>query len=192
MNEEEARSVRRICFLYMSCKTPQAIAKIFMDDGIKSSMGKDKWQFSTILSILQNEKYKGDALVQKTYVLDFKTHKPKKNNVQMQQYYQENYHETIAPPHELFLAKVEMKRRKGLGYKYNCTNFFTCKLICSECGDFYGAKVWNSNDKYRKVVFQCNYKFTEETKYYIEKNYGNLDNLLKIQIESTINLLKNS
>lgn len=50
-------------------------------DGIKSSMGKDKWQFSTILSILKNEKYKGDALVQKNYVPDFKRTSQRKTMV---------------------------------------------------------------------------------------------------------------
>ncbi len=148
----------------MSGKTPQAIAKILMDDGIKSPMGKDKWQISTVLSILKNEKYKGDALVQKTYVPDFKTHKPKKNNGEMQQYYQENHHKPIIPPHEWDLVQVEIERRKGLGYKYNCTNIFTCKLVCGECGGFYGAKVWHSNDKYRKVVFQCNHKYDGDKK----------------------------
>lgn len=164
INEEEAKIIRRIYSLYMSGKTPQAIAKILMDDGIKSPMGKDKWRISTVLSILKNEKYKGDALVQKTYVPDFKTHKPKKNNGEMQQYYQENHHEPIIPPHEWDLVQVEMERRKGLGYKYNCTNIFTCKLVCGECGGFYGAKVWHSNDKYRKVVFQCNHKYDGDKK----------------------------
>lgn len=54
-----------------------------------------------------------------------------------------------------------MKKRKELGYTYNCTNTFSSKLICGDCGGFYGLKVWHSNDKYRKEVYRCNDKFNK-------------------------------
>lgn len=55
------------------------IAKKLTERGIHSPGGKEKWHRSTILSILQNEKYKGSALLQKSFTTDFLTKKTKKN-----------------------------------------------------------------------------------------------------------------
>jgi len=75
--EKEAEIVRQIYRLFMEGKTPRKIATILTEQGIKTPKGKEIWQVTTILSILTNEKYKGSALLQKKFTVDFLTKKQK-------------------------------------------------------------------------------------------------------------------
>jgi len=159
INEEQAEVVRLIYKLFMKGKTLTYIAKFLEDNGYKTPMGKDKWRISTLESILRNEKYKGDALICKTYVKDFLEHKLVKNNGEVDQVYVEGHHDPIIEPHQWELVQVELDRRKNLSLGYKCKSAFSSKLICSHCGSFYGQKVWHSNDKYRKTIYRCNSKF---------------------------------
>ena len=77
--EDEAKIIRKIYQLFLEGQTVQMIADHLTKQGIPTPMGKENWRVSTIMSILQNEKYKGDALLQKTYVADFLTKRVKKN-----------------------------------------------------------------------------------------------------------------
>lgn len=146
----------------MRGKTTTWICRYLESQGIKSPMGKDEWRISTVESMLTNEKYKGDARIRKTYVKNFLTHELVKNNGEVESFYVSEHHEPIISPEDWEMVQVEIKRRKDLKFSYNCTNIFSSKLVCSDCGRFYGQKVWHSNDKYRKVVYQCNGKFNKE------------------------------
>ena len=122
------------------------------------------WYSSTVQSILQNEKYKGDALLQKSYTVDFLTKKKKINEGEVPQYYVENSHPAIIEPETFDLVQLEMKRRKeAKGYKTG-GSCFSGKIVCGECGSFYGSKVWHSNSKYKRTIWQCNHKFKNEKK----------------------------
>ena len=82
---------------YESClegATPAEIAAALTEQGIKSPMGNDLWSAGTVRSILRNEKYCGDALMQKTYTKDFRTHKSVKNT-DLNMYFKENHHTAI-------------------------------------------------------------------------------------------------
>ena len=92
---EEAELVQRIYRLFMQGKTPHAIGKILTVEGIPTPAGKEKWQSSTIESILQNEKYRGDARLQKKFTVDFLQKKMKVNEGEVPQYYVENSHPAI-------------------------------------------------------------------------------------------------
>lgn len=162
IDEEQAVVVRRIYRDFLSGSTPLIIAKSLMKDGIKSPMGNDRWNASTVRNILKNEKYKGDALLQKHYTVDFLTKKQKKNEGEVPQYYVENSHEAIISPEMFEIVQLEFERRSGLNGKYSGTDILTSKIICGECGGSYGAKVWHSNDKYRKKIYQCNRKYNGE------------------------------
>lgn len=164
INEEQAKIVRMIYKLFMKGKTITYIAKFLEDNGYKTPMGKDKWRLSTIESILTNEKYKGDALICKTYVKDFLEQKPVKNNGEVDQVYVENHHDPIIEPNQWELVQIEIARRKELRFSFNCTNTFSSKLVCGDCGKFYGQKVWHSTTNYRKQVYQCNDKFNKSHK----------------------------
>jgi len=115
------------------------------------------------LSILQNEKYKGDALLQKRFTVDFLTKKTKVNEGEVPQYYVENSHPAIIEPEVFDLVQAEIKKRKSHGRHQSGIGCFSGKIICGECGGLYGSKVWHSNSKYRRTVWQCNNKFKNGT-----------------------------
>lgn len=157
--EEEAKIVRFIYSLFIKGKTASWIAKHLTENGIKTPAKKDIWQKSTVDSILTNEKYKGDALLQKKFTIDFLEKKMKKNEGEIPQYYVENSHPAIIDPVEWEQVQVEFARREQLGRTYSSKSIFSSKLVCVDCGGFYGQKVWHSTSKYRKVIWQCNKKF---------------------------------
>ena len=80
---------------YLEGYSTYKIACELTEMGVKTPAGKDKWHPSSVMSILQNEKYKGDALLQKTFTKDFLTHKLVVNNGGVPQYYVEGHHEGI-------------------------------------------------------------------------------------------------
>ena len=164
VNEEEAKVVRLIYKLFLEGKTSTGICKPLEHLGIRSPGGRSKWSESTVTSILQNEKYKGDALLQKTFTVDFLTKKTKVNEGEVPQYYVENNHEAIITPIEFDMVQAEIARRKQLGRNYSGSGIFASKLICGDCGGFYGQKVWHSNDPYRKTIWRCNSKFRKGQK----------------------------
>ena len=159
---EEAELVQRIYKLFMQGKTAHAIAKILTAEGIPTPAGKEKWQASTIESILQNEKYRGDARLQKKFTVDFLQKKMKVNEGEVPQYYVENSHPAIIEPEEWNLVQAEFSRRKALGSRYSSSSVFSSMIICGDCGSAYGSKVWHSTSKYRRTIWQCNDKFKGE------------------------------
>ena len=159
VNQEEAKIVRLIYRKFMEGFTPIGICGMLDEMGIPTPAGKNHWRESTILSILSNEKYKGDALLQKTFTVDFLTKKHKRNEGEVQQYYVAGNHEAIIPPEEFEQVQAELARRKRAGRTFSGNSVFASKLICGDCGGFYGQKVWHSNDPYRKVVWRCNRKY---------------------------------
>lgn len=157
--ESEAEIVRQIYRLFIEGKTFSAIARHLTNAGIPSPAGKKRWPVRTVASILTNEKFKGEALLQKSYCADFLTKKMVVNNGEIPQYYVKNSHPAIIAPDEFDAVQVEIQRRKKLGRPLTCQSPLSAKLVCCECGGFYGAKVWASNTKHRKVVWQCNDKY---------------------------------
>lgn len=157
---EEAEIVRHIYHLFISGKTVSHIAKALASEGVPTPTGKiTKWSPTTIESILTNEKYKGDALLQKKFTTDFLTKKMKINEGEVPQYYVENSHPAIISPEEFDAVQTEFQRRKSLGRRYSGQSVLSARIVCSECGDYYGSKVWHSNSKYRRTVWRCNSKF---------------------------------
>ena len=159
---EQAEIVKRIYSLFMQGKTTCAIAKLLTAEDIPTPGGKTKWQSSTIESILQNEKYRGDARLQKTFTVDFLQKKMKVNEGEVPQYYVENSYPAIIDPHEWDLVQAEFSRRKELGRRYSSSSIFSTVTVCGDCGVRYGSKVWHSTDKYRRTIWQCNDKFKGE------------------------------
>ena len=161
---EEAEIVRSIYRMFMAGKNPTAIARHLTQQKIPTPGGKQNWQSATVESILRNEKYKGSALLQKRYTVDFLTKTMKVNEGEVPQYYVEDSHPAIIRPEEWEAVQAEIARRKGKGKRHDCGSPFSGKIICGDCGSVYGSKVWHSNDKYRRVIWQCNSKFKNETK----------------------------
>lgn len=158
--EEEAKVIRRIYRDFISGKTPFIIAKELTADRIRTPCHKEVWGASTIMHILQNEKYKGSALLQKTFTEDFLLKKTKVNEGEVPQYFIEHSHEAIINPEEWETVQLEIERRKKLR-QYSGKSVLGSKIICEDCGGFFGPKVWNSTDKYRRIVWQCNRKYVK-------------------------------
>ena len=112
---EEAETVRWIYSLFLSGKTTSSIASFLTREGIPTPAGKKKWAASTVESILKNEKYKGDALLQKAFTVDFLTKKQKKNEGEVPQYYVENSHPAIIDPAEWKLVQRSWSAGKPSG-----------------------------------------------------------------------------
>ena len=162
--ESEAEIVRLLYRLIMEGKTSSAIAKYLADSNIPSPGGKKRWQVATVDSILTNEKYKGDALLQKRFTVDFLSKKMKDNEGEVPQYYVQNSHPAIIDPDEFDAVQVELERRKKLGRPAACQSPLSTKLVCGDCGGYFGSKVWGSNTKYRRMIWRCNDKYKGDSK----------------------------
>ena len=112
IDPEQAEIVRRIYREYLEGKSMDKIAKGLEADGILTGAGKRKWWTSTINKILRNEKYIGDALLQKTFTIDFLSKKRIKNNGTMPQYYVEGDHDAIISKEVFLLVQEELVRRR--------------------------------------------------------------------------------
>lgn len=159
INEEQAKTVRLIYHLFLEGKTPHGIAKELTARKLPTPCGNVLWHPSTVKSILTNEKYKGDALLQKRYTESFLTKKLKVNQGEVPQYYVEDDHTAIIPPEVFDTVQREMASRKSGTGRYSGVDKLSTKIKCGQCGGSYGPKVWHSTDKYRRVVYQCRHKY---------------------------------
>lgn len=164
INEEQAKTVRRIYGMFLRGQSTYAIARILTGENVPTPAGKSTWYASTVNSILTNEKYKGDALLQKTYTTDFLTKKKKINKGEVPQYYVKNNHEAIIKTDIFDSVQKMMQTVKSGNNRRSSVSIFSSKIKCGECGSWYGPKVWHSNDKYRRVVWRCNHKFDNDRK----------------------------
>lgn len=161
--EEEAKIIREIYSRFLEGETVRAIADYLTRQGIPTPRGKEQWSVSTIMSILTNEKYKGDALLQKTYTADFLTKTVKRNHGEVPQYYIKDSHPAIIDPETFELVQQEIERRHPNRRQLHRNSPFTAKIICGDCGGYYGRKVWHSNSKHRKYIWRCNKKYQTGT-----------------------------
>ena len=161
IDPEQAEIVRRIYREYLQGQSMDKIAASLEADGILTGAGNTKWHTSTINKILRNEKYMGDALLQKTYTTDFLTKKRIKNNGTVPQYYVEDDHEAIIPKDIFLLVQEELVRRRvvhtsdnGKRHCYSCKHCFAQIVFCGECGEFYRRVHWN-NRGCKSIVWRC-------------------------------------
>lgn len=160
INPEQAETVKRIYREYLEGASCQQIARGLERDGIRTARGNTRWHDSSIRLILENEKYMGDALLQKTYTVDFLKKKRIKNNGEMPQYYVEDDHEAIIPK-ELFLKVQEEIARRGsqvdcIGRRrgFSSKHCFTNLMYCAECGEPFRRVHWN-NRGCKSIVWRC-------------------------------------
>lgn len=161
VNQEEAKIIQRIFTDYLSSKGVFTIAKELNDEGVPTIKG-GKWQESTILQILRNEKYKGDAHLQKYYTPDFLMHRTYKNTGEVDSYYIEGNHPPIITNEMWERVQEEIVRRaeekgnvEGDRDKYAKRYPLTGMLYCSKCGFSLRRRTWNSKHSCRKIVWQC-------------------------------------
>lgn len=168
IDEKQAKIVRRIYKDYLDGKGPNRIARELEDEGVPNWNGKSKWYESSLRKMLSNEKYKGDALLQKTYTVDFLTKKRADNNGEVPQYYVEESHPAIIDKEIWEAVQLEMERRRDFAKKYNISkldyaticNPFAGRVICGCCGGVFGRKIWHStSENLRRKVWMCNNRY---------------------------------
>ncbi len=165
--EEEAEIIRQIYRDFLSGKSISQIAKELTEKGIITPGGKKNWSISTVRSILSNEKYKGDAILQKTYTVDYLTKQTKKNEGEKAKYIVTDSHEPIIDPAAYDRAQRELSRRRtARPRKAGNDSPLANRLVCGDCGAFYGHKVWRSGgkNKNRYDVWYCNHRYSGEDK----------------------------
>lgn len=157
----EAEIVKRIYREYLQGASLKQIGDGLMDDGILTAAGKAKWRPESVKKILKNEKYIGDALLQKTYTVDVLTKKRVKNNGIVPQYYVENSHEPIIPRELYMQVQEEMLRRTNLHSGadrkkrvYSSKYALSSIVYCPKCGDIYRRIAWNNRGKH-SIVWRC-------------------------------------
>ena len=113
---EQAKIVKMIYRLFVEGMMPSIIATHLTKQGTPTPAGKKKWQCTTVESILTNEKYKGDAILQKSFCVDFLTKKMKPNQGEVPKYYVENSHPAIIEPTAFDEVQAELARRRQAKY----------------------------------------------------------------------------
>lgn len=184
---------------FLNGKGPSCIARELKDEVVLTWNGKTKWYEGTIKKILSNEKYKRDALIQKTYTVVFLIKKRVENNGEVPQYYVEDSHPAIIDKDTWEAVQLEMERRRifceehGIKKLYTSTtdNPFSGRIICGKCVRAYGRKVWNSTDEgLRRIVWRCNDKYTEKGKVGCDNRHVEDEVFYKAFIEAIMQLLK--
>lgn len=175
---EQAEIVRRIFRMYLEGSSILEITRTLEADKIKTVTGKDTWHPGVIEKMLSNEKYMGDALLQKTYTVDFLTKKRVKNEGIVPQYYIEDNHEAIVPKEIFYKVQEEKTRRANLNKaavtrkanklkkeksKYSSKYALTEILVCAECGHPYRRQVWSKYGQ-KSAVWRCENRLKNGTK----------------------------
>lgn len=162
VDEDEAKIVRRIFREYLEGASFRDIANGLEKDKIRTGGKRYKWHLSTIRGILRNEKYMGDALLQKTITTDFIEKIRIKNDGTVPQYYVKDSQDPIIARDIFMLVQEEMTRRANLtsgvdGKKkrvYSSKYALSSICTCTKCGDIYRRIAWNNRGK-KSTVWRC-------------------------------------
>ncbi len=155
VNRQQAKIVVRLFEEFLSGKTVDYIAREFKKEKIKSWDGKYNWQASTLDSMLRNEKYMGDAILQKSYTVDFLSKKRVMNDGSIQMFHIEEDHDAIIDIETWEAVQQEIERRQQY-CKVHGTNAysqkteinpFSCKIICGTCGHTYSRVIYRPDGK---------------------------------------------
>lgn len=163
---DQAEVVRKIYDMFLSGTPVRGIQEYLNENAVPNINGEPKWARSAIDSILTNEKYCGDVLLQKTYIDDCINKKVKKNTGQLPMYLVQNHHEGIIR-HETFDAvqaelahrsagKSPSKKNAPTGRsRYSSKYALSDRLYCGECGTRYQRCTWRNRDGSKRIVWRC-------------------------------------
>ena len=165
IDEEQAETVKIIYDRFLAGDSLKQIAEKLQNEKRLSPSGKSEWSTATIRSILSNEKYKGDAIINKTFTVDCLTKEIRKNNGERPKYYVENNHPAILDAEKFGRVQEELARRVGkkkvkeIGTKteqgkYSSKYALTELLICGECHTPYRRCTWTAHGE-KQIVWRC-------------------------------------
>jgi len=167
VNRKQAAIVQRLYYEFLSGKTVDYIKRILEREGVVNWDGSTKWQVTTLQSMLENEKYKGDTILQKSYTVDFLTKKRVFNQGEIQKFYIEDDHEAIIEPWIWECVQLEIERRKRYLEEHgtkSCSNNteknpFASKIVCGECNKVFTRKGWRSSTGETRKIWQCSERY---------------------------------
>lgn len=163
VNKPQAKIVVRLYEEFLSGKTVDYIARNFKAEKLKSWDGKSNWQASTLDLMLRNEKYMGDAILQKSFTADFLTKKRVMNDGSIQMYHIEEDHEPIIDIETWQAAQAELERREKY-CKAHFTNAYSQrgevnpfygKIICGNCNHIYSRVMYTARSGRRIIKWRC-------------------------------------
>ena len=163
---EQAEIVRKIYDLFLSGTPIRGILEYLNANSIPNISGESQWAKNAVNSILTNEKYCGDVLLQKTYIDDCINKKVKKNTGQLPMYLVQNHHEGIISRETFDAAQAELSRRNAgrspskknapTGRsRYSSKYALSDRLYCGECGTRYQRCTWRNRDGSKRIVWRC-------------------------------------
>lgn len=171
---EEAETVKLIYTMFLDGHSMKNIALILHVKGIHTKTGSTEWRTNTITRILQNEKYVGDALLQKTFTSDCITHKVVKNHGERPMYLVTNHHDPIIDRDTYNRVQQELARRNSKRKisdktvteqgKYSSKYALSELLICGHCGTPYRRTTWAARGK-KQIVWRCLSRLEHGKKY---------------------------
>lgn len=170
---EEAEVIRMIFNSYLQGASLLTIKKKLEAGGVLTARGNKKWSSESVQRILQNEKYCGDVLLQKTFIEDVLTGVSKKNTGQLPQYYIENNHEGIVTKQMFREVQAEIARRNSKSAanqrkrhqgRYNSKYALSERLVCGDCGSPYKRVTWNIHGR-KQIVWRCVNRLEYGTKF---------------------------
>lgn len=162
INEEGAKVVRYIFDRYVAGAGSTMIARELNEQGIMTIKG-NPWSTSSVMGIINNEKYKGDILLGKTFTVDPISKRRLENLGEEDRFYIKDHHEPIISE-ETFERAQEIRSRRngnrksatpGKREKFSRQYAFSCMLECGFCGGSLSRRRWHSSSKYKKTIWQC-------------------------------------
>lgn len=178
VNEEGAKVVRYIFDRYVAGAGSTMIARELNEQGHLTIKG-NPWVSSSVMGIINNEKYKGDILLGKTFTVDPISKRRLENLGEEDRFYIHDHHEPIISE-EIFARAQEIRNRRngnrksatyGKREKYSRQFAFSCMLECGFCGASLSRRRWHSSSKYKKTIWQC-VKATKEGKRFCPDSKG--------------------
>ena len=178
INEEGAEVVRYIFDRYVAGAGSSMIARELNEQGITTIRG-NSWTSSSVMGIINNEKYKGDILLGKTFTVDPISKRRLENFGEEDRFYIKDHHEPIISA-ETFARAQEIRERRNGGRKsvtpgkrekYSRQYAFSCLLECGFCGANLSRRRWHSSSKYKKTIWQC-VKSTKDGKRFCPDSKG--------------------
>lgn len=175
VNAEQAETVRKIYELYLSGQTLRNIKETLETGGFKNTAGTTEWTTSNLRTILSDEKYCGDVLLQKAFIRDCISKQVIRNTGQLPMYLIQNHHEAIIPRERFDAVQMELARRRAqtAGTKksaptgmsrYSGKYALSGLLFCGECGTAYRRVVWTQHGE-KRAVWRCNSRLDYGKKY---------------------------
>lgn len=163
VNKAQAKIVKRIYQEYLTGKTVDRIARDFRKEKVKNWDGKYNWQSSSIDSMLRNEKYMGDTILQKSYTADFLAKKRVVNDGKLQKYHIQDDHEAIIDIDTWNAVQQELARREEYCKEHKTNTYgvltetkpLSGKIICGECNNLYTRVSYTYRDGRRVVKWRC-------------------------------------